>query len=221
MAGAPHSMTAAKDLGVVEPEPFDCVLDGYAYIPRMLDKARATLAGTQGRYLFGCPVDHTCMARLGVTPELVLELAAAHDDDRDVLDALRSHGIPSAEEAWFDGQAVEEGAGDLSPRAQRRRPRGRRVRRQRARRARHDGVRRLGPGLARARNGRGRRRRRRRCDVLPRRESGAHRACGASRSHPGVDLAPLRRAREVPRSRGARGMKFVAGTEAVDLGSVW
>jgi len=99
---------SAKDLRVVEPEPFDCVLDGYAYIPRMLDKARATLAGTQGRYLFGCPVDHTCMARLGVTPELVLELAAAHDDDRHVLDALRSHGIPSAEQAWFDGQAVED-----------------------------------------------------------------------------------------------------------------
>ena len=34
----------AKDLSVVEPEPFDCVLDGYAYIPRMLDKARAMLA---------------------------------------------------------------------------------------------------------------------------------------------------------------------------------
>jgi quercetin dioxygenase-like cupin family protein len=98
----------AKDLSVVDPEPFDCVLDGYAYIPRMLDKARATLAGTQGRYLFGCPVDHTCMARLGIAPELVLELAAAHDDDRDVLAALQSRGIPSAADAWFDGQAVED-----------------------------------------------------------------------------------------------------------------
>lgn len=98
----------AKDLRVVDPEPFDCQLDGYAYIPRMLDKARATLAGTQGRYMFGCPVDHTCMARLGIAPELVLELAAAHDDDRDVLAALTAHGIPSGPDAWFDGQAVED-----------------------------------------------------------------------------------------------------------------
>ena len=98
----------AKDLTVEAPAPFDSVLDGYAYIPRMLDKARATLAGTNGRYLFGCPVDHTCMARLGIAPELVLELAAAHDDDREVLAALRAYGIPSAEEAWFDGQAVED-----------------------------------------------------------------------------------------------------------------
>jgi quercetin dioxygenase-like cupin family protein len=98
----------AKDLSVVQPEPFDCTLEAYAYIPRMLDKARATLAGTNGRYMFGCPVDHTCMARLGVAPELVLELAATYDDDHDVLAALRAHGIPSAEEAWFDAQTVED-----------------------------------------------------------------------------------------------------------------
>jgi quercetin dioxygenase-like cupin family protein len=98
----------AKDLRVVEAAPLDCSLDGYAWIPRMLDKARATIAGTQGSHLFGCPVDHTCMARLGISPELVLELAAAHDDDRDVLAALRQHGIPSAPEAWFDGQRVED-----------------------------------------------------------------------------------------------------------------
>ncbi|HEV2590992.1 MAG TPA: DUF5069 domain-containing protein [Gaiellaceae bacterium] len=99
---------SAKDLRTVDPEPFDSRLEGYAYIPRMLDKARATRAGTNGRYLFGCPVDHTCMARLGIAPELVLELAGAHDDDHDVLAALKAHGIPSAEEAWFDGQAVED-----------------------------------------------------------------------------------------------------------------
>jgi mannose-6-phosphate isomerase-like protein (cupin superfamily) len=74
----------------------------------MLDKARATLAGSAGDYMFGCPVDHTCMARLGVTPELVLELAARHADDATVLARLREHGIPSAEDAWFDAQAVED-----------------------------------------------------------------------------------------------------------------
>jgi quercetin dioxygenase-like cupin family protein len=98
----------AKDLTVVQPAPFDSVLDGYAYIPRMLDKARATIAGTNGTYLFGCPVDHTCMARLGVAPELVRELAGTYDDDRDVLAALKEHGIPSAAEAWFDAVALED-----------------------------------------------------------------------------------------------------------------
>lgn len=79
----------------------------------MLDKARATLAGTNGSYMFGCPVDHTCMARLGVSPELVLELAGRYAEDRDVLEALRRHGIPSAREAWFDGPAVEDELQDL------------------------------------------------------------------------------------------------------------
>ena len=102
------SVAGAKDLTLVKPAPLDCELEGYAWIPRMLDKARASLAGTEGSYMFGCPVDHTCMARLGVSPELILELAGRHGEDRDVLEALRRHGIPSAQEAWFDGPAVED-----------------------------------------------------------------------------------------------------------------
>jgi quercetin dioxygenase-like cupin family protein len=98
----------AKDLATVEPRGLDAELEGYAWIPRMLDKARATLAHTNGSYLFGCPVDHTCMARLGVSPELVLELAGRHPDDSEWLSAMREHGIPAANEAWFDGQAVED-----------------------------------------------------------------------------------------------------------------
>src|SRR4051812_26752250 len=103
----PEGVRAARDLRDGEPRAFGVELEGYAHLPRMLDKARATLAGTAGRYQFGCPVDHTCMARLDVTPELVLDLAARHADDRCVLQALRDHGIPSAEEARFDAVLVE------------------------------------------------------------------------------------------------------------------
>jgi quercetin dioxygenase-like cupin family protein len=99
---------AAKDLRTQEPRSPSAELEGYAWLPRMLDTARATLAGTAGQYLFGCPVDHTCLARLGVSPDLLLELAGTHGDDQAVLEALRAHGIPSARDAWFDGQAVED-----------------------------------------------------------------------------------------------------------------
>ena len=99
---------SAKDMSVEQPAPLDCEIEGYAWIPRMLDKARATLAGTNGNYLFGCPVDHTCLAKLGISPELLLELAGRCGDDEAVLAALREHGIPPAEQAWFDGQAVED-----------------------------------------------------------------------------------------------------------------
>src|SRR3954465_12956178 len=92
----PEGIRAAKDLTTGEPRPFGLELEGYAHLPRMLDKARATLAGSAGSYQFGCPVDHTCMARLGIAPELVLDLAWRHASDTEVLQALRDHGIPSA-----------------------------------------------------------------------------------------------------------------------------
>ena len=84
-------------------------LDGYAYLPRMFDKARAKLAGDGEAPPFGCPLDHSCMARLRVYPEQVLELVHANgDDDHAILAGLRELGIPGAEETWFDARATED-----------------------------------------------------------------------------------------------------------------
>lgn len=87
--------------------PMNAEFEGYAWLPRMFEKARGTLAGDD-RPDFGCPVDHTCMANIGIHPELVLELVERHESDAEILAALRAHGIPGPEEAWFDGQAVED-----------------------------------------------------------------------------------------------------------------
>src|SRR3954452_15733756 len=84
-------------------------LEGYTYLPRLFDKARAQLSGNTSAPSFGCPLDHSCMARLGVYPEAVLELVTAHgDDDRAILAGLREHGIPPARDAWFDARAAED-----------------------------------------------------------------------------------------------------------------
>jgi mannose-6-phosphate isomerase-like protein (cupin superfamily) len=84
-------------------------LDGYAYLPRMFDKARAKLAGDTSAPRFGCPLDHSCMARLRVYPDDVLELVRVHgDDDRAILAGLEEHGIPSADATWFDARATED-----------------------------------------------------------------------------------------------------------------
>ena len=84
-------------------------LDGYAYLPRMFDKARAKLAGEAGAPLFGCPLDHSCMARLRVYPEQVLELVRIHgDDDAAILAGLHQLGIPGPSETWFDARATED-----------------------------------------------------------------------------------------------------------------
>jgi quercetin dioxygenase-like cupin family protein len=84
-------------------------LDGYAYLPRMFDKARAKLAEDASAPPFGCPLDHSCMARLRVYPEDVLQLVRVHgDDDMAILAGLKEHGIPSAENTWFDARATED-----------------------------------------------------------------------------------------------------------------
>ena len=80
---AVRGLAAAKDLTTEAPRGLDAELEGYAWLPRMLDKARARLAGTAGSYLFGCPVDHTVpagapRARLAARParSAVLEALA-------------------------------------------------------------------------------------------------------------------------------------------------
>src|SRR3954470_10945297 len=75
----------------------------------MFDKARARLSGDTDAPPFGCPLDHSCLARLRVYPETVLALVGANgDDDRAILGGLRRHGIPPATEAWFDARATED-----------------------------------------------------------------------------------------------------------------
>jgi hypothetical protein len=84
-------------------------LEGYAYLPRLFDKARARLSGDADAPPFGCPLDHSCLARLRVYPEDVLELVRDNgDDDRAILAGLQEHGIPPPEDAWFDAHATED-----------------------------------------------------------------------------------------------------------------
>ncbi|MCW2993034.1 MAG: hypothetical protein JWQ18_529 [Conexibacter sp.] len=90
--------------------PMDATLDGYAWLPRMIDKARAKRAGTLGTAVHPCPVDRRCLALLGIDVETFGEVVAraGDDDDAAVLDGLRAAGAASAQDAWFDAQAWED-----------------------------------------------------------------------------------------------------------------
>ena len=88
---------------------FSDELEGYAYLPRMFDKARACLSGDTDATQFGCPLDHSCLARLRVYPEDVLGLVSGnYADDRAILAGLRDLGIPPATDTWFDARATED-----------------------------------------------------------------------------------------------------------------
>lgn len=106
-AAAPTGSLASRVMAGVR--DYGEELDGYAYLPRMFDKARAELAGDTDAPPFGCPLDHSCMARLHVYPEQVLALVrSCGDDDHAILAGLEEIGIPSREETWFDARATED-----------------------------------------------------------------------------------------------------------------
>jgi quercetin dioxygenase-like cupin family protein len=86
----------------------EATLEGYVWLPRMIDKGRAKLAGTLGDQVHPCPVDQTLLTRLRVTPEAFLAVLAETATDHEVLAGLRALGIPSADEARFDPIAVED-----------------------------------------------------------------------------------------------------------------
>jgi hypothetical protein len=64
-------------------------LGGYAILPRMLDKGRATLAGKQGDYHYACPLDQQFLTFAGIDPEdLKQELPKS---DTEVLAWIQKH----------------------------------------------------------------------------------------------------------------------------------
>jgi uncharacterized protein DUF5069 len=44
-------------------------LAGYVHLARMIDKCRAVLAGTEGEYIYPCPMDERLMEYAGITTE--------------------------------------------------------------------------------------------------------------------------------------------------------
>ena len=60
-------------------------LGGYTILPRLLDKARATLAGTAGDYIYNNPNDGHFFRFTGITPEALLEQVKTGLGDWDIL----------------------------------------------------------------------------------------------------------------------------------------
>jgi hypothetical protein len=88
--------------------PMDATLAGYPWLPRMIDKARARLAGTLGGMVHPCPVDRRCLARLRVGFAEFSDLIRATETDEEVLAGLLALGAATPAEAWFDPVQFEE-----------------------------------------------------------------------------------------------------------------
>lgn len=60
------------------------------WLPRMIDKARATLAGTAGDYLYNCVMDTRLLKFLGLSDRAFLDIVKSSKDDAEILSRLRS-----------------------------------------------------------------------------------------------------------------------------------
>jgi hypothetical protein len=56
-------------------------LGGYAILPRMLDKGRATLAGKNGEYHYACPLDQRFLEFTGIDAEALKKELSKSDTE--------------------------------------------------------------------------------------------------------------------------------------------
>lgn len=93
---------SAPDLRIHPPRSPRVTLGGYVHLPRLIDKARAHLAGAAGEYHYGCPLDARFFTFTGLTAEAFLEAVRAADSDSAVLAWVQTQAPkdPSAIELW-------------------------------------------------------------------------------------------------------------------------
>ena len=91
-------------------------LGGYVLFPRMLDKGRATLAGTNGEYNYACPLDQRLLEFLGLDPDALKQQLATGKGDHEILLWVQQNAKnkrTSAEIAqWSAGQEARTPEGE-------------------------------------------------------------------------------------------------------------
>lgn len=81
------------DLRTHYPRSMRTTLAGYAHLGRMIDKCRAVLAGTEGEYIYPCPMDERLLEFAGISSEKFTAAVKANPSDEGVV-------------AWFQGAAT-------------------------------------------------------------------------------------------------------------------
>ncbi len=76
---------AAPDLTQRPPRSPRVRLGGYAMLPRVLDKARASLSGKAGDYKYGNPMDQHFFSFAGIAQDALLEQVKTGASDWDIL----------------------------------------------------------------------------------------------------------------------------------------
>lgn len=94
MKTSTHPQPAAPNLTQRPPRSPRVRLGGYAMLPRILDKARASLARQAGDYKFGNPMDRHFFAFTGIGQEALLEQVKSGAGDWDILRWVNERANP-------------------------------------------------------------------------------------------------------------------------------
>ena len=81
------------DLLVQFPRSVREKIGGYVHLARMIDKCRASLAGTLGDYLYPCPLDNRLLDFTGLMADQFIH-AVESRTDQDILDWFKAAATP-------------------------------------------------------------------------------------------------------------------------------
>ena len=102
----------APDLNRHPPRSVRTRLGGFVHLPRLIDKARASAAGTNGDYHFDCPVDGHFWEFTGIKPAEFMKQVKAGKGDGELLAYVTKHSKPrrtaseiAAWSHWFENRA--------------------------------------------------------------------------------------------------------------------
>jgi hypothetical protein len=76
---------SAPNLTLHPPRSPRTKLGGFAHFPRLIDKARAVAAGTQGDFHYNCPIDQMFFSFTGLDPEAFMVEVKAGKADGELL----------------------------------------------------------------------------------------------------------------------------------------
>lgn len=93
---------SSPDLTQHPPRSVRVRLGGFAHLPRLLDKARAVIAGKQAGFHYNCPMDRNFFEFTGIDHEVMLAEIKAGKSDTDMLAWVRANTKrgPSEIFAW-------------------------------------------------------------------------------------------------------------------------
>jgi hypothetical protein len=90
---------AAPDLTRHPPRSPRTRLGGFVHLPRLIDKARATVSGKNGDFHYDCPMDQRFFAFTGVKASEFMRQVKAGKGDGELLSWVMTHLRPSRTEA--------------------------------------------------------------------------------------------------------------------------